>query len=129
MRRRRISNAERLRLFAEAGGICHLCGEPIDQRRQRWDVEHAKPHWLGGADEGDNLKPAHSLCHLRKSAKEAGERAKGNRIKAKHLGIARKRPSFRTNKDQPWKKKISGEVVRRDTTTLSRASGRVQSDS
>jgi hypothetical protein len=41
------------------------------------------------------------------------EKSKTARVRAKHLGI-RRRSSFQTNRDGPFKRKITGEVVRRD---------------
>lgn len=112
--RRRITAALRVRVFDAAKGCCHLCGLPIDPLRERWDVEHVKPLWLGGADNETNMRPAHDRCHADKTATEAAPRAKSTRIRARHIGARkRKRPSFQTNRDGPYRKKMDGTVVRR----------------
>lgn len=91
MSRRSISTAMRVRIFLAAGGVCHICGHKIDAPKQRWEVEHVKPLWNGGADDETNMRPAHVDCHAGKSAEEAGPRAKTTRIAARRLGIKKPR--------------------------------------
>lgn len=90
MTRQRITKAKRVRVFDAAKGICHLCGHKIDEAKESWDVEHVKPLWLNGADSESNMKPAHKDCHAVKSASESAPRAKGTRIRARHIGIRAK---------------------------------------
>ena len=91
--RRTISRLARVRVFDSYGGICHICRFRI-QVGQAWDCEHIKPLWLGGEDTETNMAPAHKVCHRTKSADESPQRAKSNRVRAKHLGI-KKRSGFR----------------------------------
>lgn len=91
MTRRSLSKAARVRIFLAAGGLCHICGLKIDAPKQRWEVEHVKPLWNGGADDEANLRPAHVECHARKTADEAAPRAKTTRIAARNLGIRKPR--------------------------------------
>lgn len=125
MSRQRLTKAKRVRIFDRWSGCCHICGLRI-QVGQAWDVEHIKPLWLGGADDETNMAPAHEHCHDDKTSAEATPRAKGTRIRANHLGIKTKpkgRP-FSCNKNSPWKKKITGEVVRRIDRATSAAERR-----
>jgi len=113
MKRRKITAAMRVRIFDAAEGACCICGLAIDPRKQRWIVEHVKPLWLGGSDDADNMAPAHQQCAVDKTAAEAAQRAKTVRVRARHLGIRRRRRPLPGGRNSPWKKKISGEVVRR----------------
>lgn len=113
MKRRRITAAMRVRIFDAAGGVCCLCDLPIDPQKQRWIVEHVKPLWLGGGDDEGNMRPAHQDCAVAKTAREAAARAKTARVRARHLGIRRRHRPLPGGRNSPWKKKISGEVVRR----------------
>lgn len=53
-------------------------------------------------------------CHSTITRQRAAVIAKSNRVRAKHLGLRRsERPSFATNKDGPFKKRMNGTVERR----------------
>jgi 5-methylcytosine-specific restriction protein A len=88
--RRPLSPMRKLRLFEDAGGICHICDLKISGK---WDVEHKIPLALGGLDDETNMAPAHRACHAPKTAEDVANIARAKRRKAKHLGI-RKRSSF-----------------------------------
>lgn len=114
MRRRSLTRLARVRIFDAAAGLCHLCGLKIHaETGERWEVEHRKPLWLGGADEESNMAPAHVICHAAKSSSERTIKAKGDRVRAKYLGARRTKYRWPAGKDSPLKKKISGRVVRR----------------
>lgn len=105
---------ERLRLFEQAGGKCHICGQQIDAG-QAWELEfdHIVPHAIGGEDGGSNLAPAHRKCHAIKTSSDITAIAKTKRIAAKHRGAyvsANPMPGGRRSK---WKKKMDGTVERR----------------
>lgn len=111
--RRSLSTTARVRIFEDAGGLCHICGQKI-QAGQKWDVEHVIPLAMGGEDGGDNLKPAHKACHGEKSRDDFGRIAKAKRQRAAHIGI-RKRGGFQTNRDGKFKALIGGGIVPRHT--------------
>jgi 5-methylcytosine-specific restriction protein A len=91
-RRRKLSRLQRIGVFDRAGGVCCLCGIVIQaERGQRFIIEHIKPLWLGGADDETNMGPAHERCAIDKTAGEAPVKAKGDRIRAKHLGVKKRR--------------------------------------
>lgn len=86
-KRRSITTAMRLRVWAAHKGVCHLCNLPIRaEAGETWHVEHIKPIWLGGADTEANMAPAHVDCHAPKTKQEAAQRAKTNRQTARHIG-------------------------------------------
>lgn len=107
-----MSTTRRIRIFEAGGGLCHLCDRRI-QAGEKWEVEHVIPLALGGADGESNMRPAHVKCHAIKTKADNAAWSKSKRMKAKHVGAARKRSSFPCGKDSPWRKKINGTVERR----------------
>ena len=107
MKRKRITVAQRVKIFDSQGGICHICDQPI--RNAAWHLDHIKPLSIGGEDTPWNLAPAHDRCHRDKTAGEAPIRAKAVRVRARHIG-ANKRGGrgFRG-----WRK-FDGTVVHAD---------------
>ena len=56
-------------------GLCQACKR--DSRLAlATEVDHIKPHYLGGGDDMRNLQALCRECHALKSAAEAGNRAK-----------------------------------------------------
>lgn len=76
--RRPVPPALRALILERWAGNCHICGEPV--ARSKWEVEHVRPLWDGGADDASNLAPAHASCHLEKTVAESGVRAKVKRL-------------------------------------------------
>ena len=111
-KRKKLSRVARTRIFNSNSGICYLCWLKIDPVKSRWICEHAKPLWLGGADDESNIFPVHERCAIEKTVSEAPIKAKSDRIRAKHIGI-RKRSAFACSRDSAWKRKIDGSVVPR----------------
>ncbi len=114
MTRRRMNTTRRARIFQAANGICHICGEPIDGTRERWDADHVIPLEISGDDSDDNLRPAHERCHRAKTSKEdAPTIAKCKRVAAKHSGARKAKATLPGSKHSKWKRKIDGTVVPR----------------
>jgi len=113
-RRMKITRGMRARVFVAAEGKCFLCGLKIDAPKQKWEVDHWTPLWLGGADTEENMRPLHVHCHAGKSSNEAPVRAKSNRTRAKHIGLhkAKGRPMPGT-KASGIRKRMNGTVERR----------------
>ncbi len=106
MKRKPLSTAQRVQIFRDAGGLCHICGGKI--ANERWDVEHVIPLALGGEDAEANMRPAHKVCHVEKTQADVRKIAKAKRLEARHIGI--KKPSQWQKK---FKRKVSGETVLR----------------
>lgn len=114
MSRRPLTRAKRVRIWNAANGICHICKLPIDGTKDKWDAEHIKPIWLGGADDESNMAPAHKRCHAPKTAQEAAPRAKSNRIRARHMGIRKTQPRpIPGTKASGWRHRMDGTWERR----------------
>jgi 5-methylcytosine-specific restriction enzyme A len=113
MKRRSISQRERLLIFNQARGICHICGGKIGVG-EAWDVEHVVPLAQGGEDGGDNIRPAHVKCHRAKTAKDATDTAEAKRREARHIGIKKQsRNPLPGTKASGLRKKLNGKVERR----------------
>lgn len=113
-KRRPLTRLQRVKLFDAHNGICVICKLPIDATRgTKWVAEHVIPLWLGGADDETNMGPAHERCAIEKTVKEAPVKAKGDRVRANHLGI-RKPSRFPCSRNSKFKKKIDGSVVLRN---------------
>ena len=68
----------------------------------------------GGQHRERNMQPVcTSPCHSDKTRADVRVKAAGYKRQLAHAGIRRKRPSFATNRDGAYKRKMDGRVVRR----------------
>lgn len=110
---RRMTPLRRARIFDSAGGVCHICecrilaGEP-------WEVEHVIALEISRDDSDENLRPAHVACHREKTAEDAGIISKAKRVRAKHVGAWESKSPLPGGRKSKWKRKVSGEWVRRN---------------
>ena len=85
-KRHRLTTAERVAVFKDHGGICHLCNLLI-VAGAKWEVSHPTPLEMGGADDKTNWRPAHFACHRQEThEKDIPQIALAKRVEAKHLG-------------------------------------------
>jgi 5-methylcytosine-specific restriction endonuclease McrA len=109
-----IPRRVRLRVFERHGGICYLSNRKI-QPGDKWEVDHVIPIVLGGENRENNLAPALTTEHRKKTAADVAQKSKERRVRAKHIGLHRPKAVMMGSRASGWKKKLSGEVVRRDT--------------
>ena len=76
----------RLKVSEKTGGLCVLCDSKIDGVRERWIAEHIRALELGGADDFDNLGPAHDTCATDKTREDHRRTAQAKRQKIRHIG-------------------------------------------
>lgn len=81
----------RQRIFDRDQGKCHVCGLQIKVPFETWEADHVKALINGGENRELNLAPAHSHCHIGKTALDVKEKSKVNKVRGKHTGA--KRPS------------------------------------
>lgn len=112
--RRKMTRSRALRAWERGRGVCVLCELPIDGAREDWFVEHIRALELGGADEDENLGPAHYACKPAKDAEDHGRAARAKRQKARYLGIRTSDHPLPCGRNSPFKKTMDGRVVRRD---------------
>lgn len=115
MKRARLSTRDRVECFESAGGVCHFCDVKI-KVGERWEVSHEIALELGGEDAPSNRKPAHYACHRTYTAQvDQPNIARAKRREARHIGArAPSRNPMPGGRASNWKRKVSGEVVRRD---------------
>lgn len=112
--RKHWSTKARLAVFTAHNGKCHLCGGRIQASVEGWDLSHQIPLELGGADDDSNVAPAHRTCHrAHTAAVDQPAIAKAKRNEARHIGARRSRTPLPCGRDSPFKKTMSGKVIRR----------------
>ena len=105
--RKEFSAKVKAEAFRNCNGFCENCGIKLTIGTVEYD--HATPDGLGGKAEISNCRVLCKSCHSKKTHKvDRPKMAKADRIRKKAYGI--KRSSWQSK----WKKKINGEVVRRD---------------
>lgn len=78
--------------------------------------EHLEPLWRGGSNVLTNRELWCKPCTKPKTAKEATERAKGNRVRDKHIGIDRRSTSSGNRKlSGRYSKRFNGDIVDKET--------------
>lgn len=115
--RKKLTPSQRLRIWERDKGVCSLCSLKIDGVREPWIVEHLRALELGGEDTEANLGPAHKSCADAKTNGPNGDHAmaaKAKRNKKAELGLKKSRNPLPGSKGSKWRKKMNGQVVRRD---------------
>ena len=112
-KRKTISAKQRVKLFNDHKGICHICQGKIGIG-EAWEIEHRVPFAMGGEDSESNWSPAHVRCHRTKTTDDVGAIAKAKRREARHLGVNVSRTPLPFGKKSGFKRKMDGTVVRRD---------------
>lgn len=112
-RRKPLTRKQRSDAHDTHGGICCVCQFPIAKGEPFID-EHIIPLALGGSNDANNRGMAHRQCAARKTKVDVSKTAKAVRIRAKHLGIPkRKGPPMPGSRASGWKKPFYGKAVRR----------------
>lgn len=102
-----------LRLYAKQNGLCACgCGRVMSFERDVIDCDHIVPLIDGGENIESNLQLMLQEHHRTKTSGEATARSAERQHKAKAFSSLRK-PSFATNRNGRFKKKMNGEVVLR----------------
>lgn len=112
--RRPLSARRRLQAWERTGGLCVVCDLRIDGVRERWIAEHIRALELGGADELENMGPAHAVCGRRKTRDDHARAAQAKRQKIRHLGAYVTKNALPGSRASAFKRKINGTVVRRE---------------
>lgn len=79
-----------------------------------WDCDHVVALCNGGEHRETNLAPALRDKHRAKTAADVAERAKIDRLRKRHFGIAEPKRVWATGRLSKFKQKLTGEVVLRD---------------
>jgi len=109
----KIPDRVRLRVFERHGGVCHISGRKI-RAGEHWECDHVVALCNGGEHRERNLAPALAQPHREKTAADVAERAKIDRIRKRHLGLAKpKGRPMPGSRASSIKKRMDGTVVRR----------------
>ena len=100
------------RLYDKQGGKDAITGVAF-QPGDKVIRDHIVPLADGGKNEEANLQLILLDTHKPKTAAEATARAETRRMHEKHRGYVRKAPSFATNRNGRFKKRMDGTVVLR----------------
>jgi 5-methylcytosine-specific restriction endonuclease McrA len=107
-----------LRIYERQNGVCACgCQVVMDFDRDEIDCDHIVALKDHGENRETNLQLLRRKCHRTKTAAENTARADANRHKAKAL-TSRKKSSFKTNRDGPFKKRMDGTLINRKTGEL-----------
>ena len=113
----------KLAVFRRAGGPENVCCEGCGLRLggKPFDDDHTIPEWMRNAPPSERVITAEDVkllghcCHKPKTAREAGQRAHGNRILEKSARIRRSRSPMKAGRASRHKRKVNGQLVWRDT--------------
>lgn len=106
----KVPDRIRDRVFLRAGGRCYLSGRKI-MPGMVWELEHEKPLSMGGQHRESNLRPVLKEEHQAKTALEATDRAKADRIRRKNNGTWPKSKAPLQSRGFPSTRPIAGEQV------------------
>jgi len=103
--RKRLTKKQWTELFIEQDGRCARCGQRLvikgANEVEIWD-EHLLSLAMGGSNALSNRQLWCKICSRVKTDQEAPVRAKSNRVRAKHIGVAK------AHKKSTWRGKSDG---------------------
>lgn len=112
MTRAEFSTTTKRQTWDRAGGRCEACGKkffPGDKR----EYDHRDPDAITKNNSPENCQLLCHPCHLVKTGQDRKDIAKCNRVRAKHVGAYAPKRKIPGSKGTPFKKKVTGEVVKR----------------
>ena len=115
-RRGFLGKGRKWRIWKSREGLCAWCMKPVEWIGPNTVYDHFIPLALGGPDTDDNLRPLHRRpCDAIKTALDVKRIAKAERLRKRINGTRRVRKKIESpGFDKRLRKKMSGEVVKRD---------------
>lgn len=93
----------------------------IDHQIEEWELDHIARELRGPLTAADGKLLGQDCCHAPKTAKKAGERAKGKRIAEKLARIDRRSTSSgQRGFSQRYKRKMNGDILDTETGEIIR---------
>ena len=114
--RRPLTRKQVAELFLAQDGKCPLCKQKLQTKGHvpvDFIDEHLTPLWRGGSNELPNRGLVCKPCAKVKTSEETSSRAKGYRVRDKHIGAVQTKSPMPFGRGSKWKKKIDGTVVER----------------
>jgi len=111
--RKPLTRKQRIVLFLRQDGRCPNCGQKLETKGSQPVAvdEHLNPLWRGGSNDLTNRELWCVPCTKPKTAIEATQRAKSNKLIGKAAGLKSRRPIYQGK----FKRKMDGTVVDRET--------------
>jgi hypothetical protein len=100
--RGKLTPHRRLKAWERTCGRCVVCHRQIDGVRERWIIEHIRALELGGADDLDNMGPAHEVCAITKTQYDHRRAGKAKRQKIQHIGAKSSNRPLPCGRRSPW---------------------------
>lgn len=113
-----------VRVLDRFDSICQCGCQRTIVTGDKWDIDHCIALANGGQNVESNLEPILRSHHKKKTKADMKTKKKIARVRKRHLGLKSKRRSFRTNKDQPFRRKLTGKVERRRKAQPTRTAAR-----
>ncbi|MEW2913852.1 HNH endonuclease signature motif containing protein [Leisingera sp. JC11] len=102
------------RIIMAQDGLCGCgCGVKLGAAGEAIEFDHETALILGGENRESNLRALRRPCHRAKTNADVAQKSVEARKRAKHLGLLKTGSTIPGSKNTKWKKKITGEVVRR----------------
>src|SRR3954469_15610377 len=109
--RKEFSARTKALAFQRANGKCDECGTRLQPGRIAFD--HVIPDGLTGVNDLNNCNVLCTACHKQKTRDDVGRIAKAKRRYARDIGEKASRNPMPGGRASKWKRKLSGEWVRR----------------
>jgi 5-methylcytosine-specific restriction endonuclease McrA len=112
--RKPLTRKQVVELFLRQDGLCPICGQKLQTKGHtpvEFIDEHMTPLWRNGSNELRNRSLVCKPCAKSKTSEESTDRAKGYRVRDKHI----KAPVKKQSRQSPYRKKMDGTVVWRET--------------
>lgn len=102
----------KLRIWLRQDGRCADCERKLCVG-ERPQFDHVVALVNGGEHRESNLRMLCPWCHILKTRADVTEKSRAAKRAKSHRGLRNKRSRWPYGRNSPWKKKISGELVRR----------------
>jgi 5-methylcytosine-specific restriction protein A len=109
--RKEFSTRTKALAFQRSNGRCEECGMRLEPCRFAYD--HVNPDGLTGSNDLANCRVLCLACHKQKTRDDVGNIAKAKRREARHIGAKTSRNPLPGGKLSQWKRKITGEWIKR----------------
>lgn len=109
--RKPLTRNQRVKAHDEHGGKCCVCLLPIAPG-ERFIDEHIIPLELGGSNDKSNRGIAHIQCAKIKTKRDMALIAKVKRIRAKHLGVKKKKQVIPGSRGSGIRKPLNGPAYK-----------------
>jgi 5-methylcytosine-specific restriction endonuclease McrA len=115
-KRRPMTKARAAKIFLRENGCCYLCSRKLRVGVDKYQIEHPDPLSLGGSDNDDDLRVVCIECHKPKTAADAAEKARRDRIVASGWsGAAKPKWGSRGFPSRPKQHTATRPIERRKT--------------